>query len=525
MGTRLEDLLHDYDCAATASGAERQRFADKTHWVAIAHDREVEQLLTALVERAMAASPGNDALLAVILERLVQRRRRLNPAGAEYLVQSSPVLPMIEQLYGRLGADSTARHQLLRGLAVGQTARELALFAELVASDPPRDPSTAGIAFSPLFQQLTYDPAPLFPRLLDAVAHVDTAALVLDLCNFVTRRQLANRHPAAHRAAQLRLLLGQSVQQLARLEEQGTDDVSSAQQLSQQINEAVSLAVSLCDALALIGDDDAIGKLNQALELKHRRLRTEAAAALAKLGDAHGREVLIALAEEPVARLRVLAYAEELGIAAAVDPRHKTREARAEAELALWLSQPTQFGLPPSSCELLETRTQYWPSYEEPVACHLFRYTYDFGMLRYSNVAIVGPVTHTFTADLSDLPLEQIYAAYAGWQAEHSEICEWPVKAVSDIARLELVEPLEERLLKAGYDTMQSVILGMFFGQPVLVAHVERGGVHGLAVVDEEEVLAIPLGNPQRPLGPEDAYQIYKGRKLLRKFNKRAKKK
>ena len=524
MGTRLEDLLHDYDRAATASSAERQRFGNKTHWIAIAHDREVEQLLTALVERAPAVSPGSDELLAVVLERLVQRRRRLDRAGAEYLVQSSPVLPMIEQLYRRFGAVSTARHQLLRGLAVGQTARELALFAELVASDPPRDPSTAGIAFSPLFQQPTYDPAPLFPRLLDAVAHLDTAALVLDLCNFVTRKQLLDRHPAAQRAEQLRMLLGQTVQQLACLEEQRTDNASSAQQLSHQISEAVSLTVSLCDALALIGDDKAIGKLNQALELKHRRLRTEAAAALAKLGDAHGRDVLIALAEEPVARLRVLAYAEELGFAADVDPRHKTGEARAEAELALWLSQPTQFGLPPSSCELLETRTQYWPSYEEPVACHLFRYTYDFGVVRYSNVGIVGPVTHTFAADLSDLPLEQIYAAYAGWQAEHAEIRDWPVKVVSELARLELVEPLEERLLEAGYDKMQSAILGIFFGHPVLVAHVERGGVPGLAVVDEKEVLAIPLGNPQRPLGPEDAYHIYKGRKLLRKFNKRSKK-
>ena len=52
--------------------------------------------------------------------------------------------------------------------------------------------------------------------------------------------------------------------------------------------DGVGLAVALCDALAQIGNKEAIGKLYQAMDLSHRRLRTEAAAALAKLGEEAG---------------------------------------------------------------------------------------------------------------------------------------------------------------------------------------------------------------------------------------------
>ena len=70
-----------------------------------------------------------------------------------------------------------------------------------------------------------------------------------------------------------------------------------------QADEGVSLAVSLCDALALIGDASSTARLREAHEIRHRRLRVEAAAALARLGDEEGEKSLIELAAEPVARL------------------------------------------------------------------------------------------------------------------------------------------------------------------------------------------------------------------------------
>src|SRR6185312_3349414 len=130
------------------------------------------------------------------------------------------------------------------------------------------------------------------------------------------------------------------------------------------------------DALALIGDKSAVGKLYQALRVGHRRLRTEAAAALARLGEAQGADELAQLAAEPIARLRVLAYTDELGLKEKIDPQYTTAVARAEAELCVWLAEPTQYGVPPTSCELFDCRRQHWPGFDDPVDCFLFQFQY-----------------------------------------------------------------------------------------------------------------------------------------------------
>src|SRR5205814_2813380 len=111
------------------------------------------------------------------------------------------------------------------------------------------------------------------------------AAPVLDLANFLTREKLVPSHPATEVAAELVTLLGELVQTLLTLEERPTEFGDSPQELSRRVARGVALAVSLCDAIALIGEKSASGKLNQAMRVGHRRLRTEAAAALARLGD------------------------------------------------------------------------------------------------------------------------------------------------------------------------------------------------------------------------------------------------
>jgi hypothetical protein len=261
-----------------------------------------------------------------------------------------------------------------------------------------------------------------------------------------------------------------------------------------------------------------VGKLYQALELGHRRIRSEAAYALAKLGEQAGREALKTLVAEPVARLRVLAYAEELGFLDQVPAEYQSPMARAEAELAAWLSDATQMGLPPGKCELIDRRTQYWPGYDDPVECFLFHFSYRLGGAVYSNVGIVGPLTHAMTADLADLPPDDIYAAFAGWQAEHAEIFEIaPDRLTASLQRE--ADGLQRRLQEAGYEEVQPVSLGSFFGDSVLVAAAEREGVPGYAVVDSEEIDWRPTAQRPRPLGPDEVYAIYKGRKLLKAFN------
>jgi hypothetical protein len=376
---------------------------------------------------------------------------------------------------------------------------------------------------APLFQQRRAEAVELFPQLFGALAHPSAAAPVLDLANFLTRERVAQRHPGAELAAQLTALLGEVVQSLNLLQERPMEQDESPLELSRRVARGVALAVSLCDALALISDQAAIPKLRQALEIGHRRVRTEAAAALARLGDKAGEEQLVQLAAEPVARLRVLAYAAELGLEEKVEPEFRTPEARAEAELCVWLAEPTQFGVPPTRCELFDRRRMFWPGFAEPVECFLFRFQYVVtiegeGERSFSNIGIAGPLAHAFVADLGDLAPDDIYAAFAGWHGSHQDIKEFDVARLSKSEKLE-VERLKRRLHDAGYQKIEPQTMGYFFGEKALVAMTEREGVSGIAIADFSDISFFPQRSARRPLGPVEAYCIYKGRKLLKTFN------
>jgi hypothetical protein len=163
----------------------------------------------------------------------------------------------------------------------------------------------------------------------------------------------------------------------------------------------------------------------------------------------------------------------------------------------------------------------YWPGYEEPRQCYLFRCTYgailESEYVTFSNIGIAGPAIHTFKADLGNLPVDDIYAAYAGWQAEHPEIVQSAVGVATGFGGA--VEELVEKLERDDYQRVQPVIAGRFFGDDVIAAAAERNGVAGAVITDGETTLWYPAEGTPRPITPSEAYCIYKGRRLLRQFN------
>ena len=462
------------------------------------------------------ASSAVDAGLAAMFHMLTRRFQGMQATRTQHL--SADLRDRLRSLFSRLPRQGRAQAHLLQVLATARDPASLEVWVELMGVCPPRESTLAAVALGPLFQHRDYDPAPLFPRLFDLAAHPALAASVLDLANFLTRSGRLPVHPAADRQALLTRLLGDLAQRLSVMEELPDKPGESTRALAEQVEDAVGLAVSLCDALALIGDRGAIGKLYQAMELSHRRLRTEAAGALTRLGEPAGTQMLLSLAAHPVSRLRVLAYAEELQILDQVDPQYRTEVARAEAELALWLAQPTQLGIPPGKIELLDQRTLYWPGFDDPVDCFLFRFSYRLATAEYANIALVGPVIHAFAADLADLSPDDIYAAFAGWQAEHEEIFETEHDQLSETQRLEAVR-LERRLHDRGFEAIRPVLLGSFFGERSLVARATHGGTPCVAIVDATETTSFRTAPGPRAIGPSEAYAIYKGRKLLRSFN------
>lgn len=523
MDERQQTLLADLRGADALSAPDWQRSARRGAWLSDWSSEQLAEWLAAIVAIPPPLTEAADKLLTTWLAAaVVEQRRRLRAGQQTTEPPAAVLLPAIEQLYDALGAESKSRGPLLAWLANSTEEDALELLARLLIEDPPSDEADMVQALAPLFQHRRKEAPALFPQLLAALAHPALAAPVLDLANFLTREKIVRKHPAAAQAPQLVELLGNLVQSLEMLEEQ-PDEGTSPQELSRKVSRGVALAVSLCDALAQIGDKLAIGKLRQTLAIRHRRVRTEAAAALAVLGDAEGKAQLIQLAAEPVARLRVLAYAKELGLLDQIDPQLTTPVARAEAELCVWLAEPTQYGLPPAVCELYDQRHWRWPGYNEPVDCFLFRFQYVVtvegeGERSYSNIGIAGPVTHAVLADLSDLPPDDIYALFAGWQAQHEDIREFDVARLSKTEQLE-VERLKRRLHDAGFRQIEPQKMGYFFGERALVALVQKEGVAGVAVADFADIAFFPKRHSRRPLGVEEAYCIYKGRKLLVAFN------
>ena len=459
-----------------------------------------------------------DQRLQPVFDQLVQRLQK-QIADDELEPWSSQRLDQIARLYHHSPATSDLRNHLLRLLATEGSEDSLRFWGDLICEDPPLHRLGIVLAFSPLMQDSFDPPAWLLEQLLNqATSHSQIAPAVYDLLNFFYRQQRVTTHPAEERIGALSVLLGQLAGQLGKIEEGNLPPGADAAAINQVVSDSVALIVALCDCIALLDYKDGAPKLHQALELRHRRVQTEAAAALVKLGDDEGKAALIKLAEEPVTRLRVLAYAEELGLRDDISLELQGEIAIAESHLAIWLAEPAQMGLAPSDIEFIESKEMYWPSYEHPVQCYLFKYSYGKGPQAHSNIGICGPMVHAFAADLRELPIEDVYAAFAGWQTVHNEI----YQIAPD--RAEATFPNDWRRLVGDmhgqdYDAAEIKMAASFFGQLVLIAEATDEGKPGTAIMEANSVNWYPAGNESAPIDWQMAYAIWRGQQMLKSFN------
>lgn len=453
------------------------------------------------------------ALLRVIHSSIAQL---LVSDGDNTAAQIDPAI--IEQIVSCLPEETTNRHLLLHLLAMLRTDESLTMLVKMLASAPPSDWMDAAQVLSPLMQNDDWPIESVFPELLRCLAHPSLAASLLDLSNYLSRSGRVDGHLAADQLETLNQLLGSVATRLGQFEENPRafgDDVPTVQK---RLSEAVALSVSLCDALALIGDESSIGKLNQVLDLRHRRVQCEAAGALAKLGSDEGKERLIELAQEPAARLRAIAYADELGFGDEIDESYRSDSATAEAELALWLTQPHQMGVPPTHVEFIETRRLLWPSFNDPVDVNLVRFEYNLGQNVYSNIGLTGPAVYSMSCDLADMPVDDIFAIYAGWHAEHPEIFVVTADSFNE-AQHRAMESFGQHLQHLGYESIQPQLLGFFLDETAGVFVAQREDTQCVVATDGLETIDHPTAGRARPLSAADLFNLYKGRKMLRTFN------
>ncbi len=427
--------------------------------------------------------------------------------------------------------DASDRHHLLTRLVKIGTDDSLREFTYLIVQHPPAGALQAAAPFVPLFSATNNHAAEnLFPGLLDGLSQPPLAAAILDVANFFFRNGQTKKHAASDRVEHLLRLTEAVVAHLERLQAPVAGDHEQLRSRQEQVAQGLPLAISLSDALALIGDDRAVPMLQRMAQLKHRRLRVESTAALIRLSqsadssDPQTEASFLAMAAQPVVRLRVLAYAEELGILDRVAAEFTSPVAVAEAELVAYLTQPTQMGVPPVRCELIDSRTLYWPGYEELRNCYLFRFVYHAAQTgdqptEYHSIGIVGPLVHAFHADLADLPIESIYSAFAGWQAEHEGIQEFDAtnpKNLREPAVVQMLEILKER----DFEDLKPAIVASFFDHWLLSANARFHGVPGVVVIDQDaRHMWFSSAGRSRPIGTAEAYFIFKGQRLLRSFN------
>lgn len=464
------------------------------------------EFLQCLIQRADELSNAHSAT-ETAFAKLAERPHPLSESTRKILAE----------LYFRIDATNNIRNSILGWIGNDGSEESLRTWCTLITTGPPSNPHGLVQTFAPLVKRTDLPDWFFTEMATKGIAHPEIAAASLDLMNFHFRMGNLTSHPAEDRAQQLTALLGSVVQQMARVEEGNLPPELTPQEISVRVAESVALTISLCDALALMNYQAAIGKMRQALELRHRRIQTEAAAGLARLKIEEGEQWLAKLVEEPIARLRVLAFAEELEILDKIPDEFQSEIAIAESKLAIWLSEPNQMGIAPSNIELVDNREMYWPSYEHPVQCFLFRFQYGNDPV-YSNLGISGPLIHVFPNNIESLSIDDAYAAFAGWQAVHPKIFQMTPERAENIYSEQIVD-LTTRIDEQGFEEIQPVLVGSFFDEIILLAQSVKNEQNVIALADDSDVYCFTSQSDKDHIDANMAYTIWRGRRFLRQFN------
>lgn len=455
-----------------------------------------ERFLGALIRnfrQAIATDPGSDDLEH--LKRLV-------------------LLQHVAQLYASYQGQGLSRCEgtLLQVLFSSGHTTAIQIGVDMLLVRPPLDWEDVSVALSPLMQSHHWKLEDVFPRLFNCTTP-SVLAPALDVANHAFLKRSLAEHPAKSEFTRLLALMGGLVQQLGVLEENPAKFGNSVEAIQKILFDSVSLCVSLCHTFGLVGNPDAIGKLNQAIQLSHRRIRTEAAFALAKLGDKKGEQQLLELAADISSRHRAIVYAEELGIENRIDDRWTTAAAIAESQLANWLAQNEQMGVVPARMELLDQRTLGWPGFDRPQECFLFRYEYDMHDSVYSNVGFSGPMCHTFAQDLANISLDDTYAIFLGNDIDHPDAYELPPNSI-DARIVERTQRLLEAL-PTNVEMVEPLLCGCFFEHFGVLGRVAINGDLRIAVVSEDERITCEPFTTKNQADPMLTYWLWRGRTFL----------
>jgi hypothetical protein len=412
--------------------------------------------------------------------------------------------------------------QMLHLVAARRDAVAIHWLARELKESPCQSSPVVSIGLQPLMAPHPWPASTFFDLLGSSLLEPAQTVGLIELANQQVRLNPSTMHPLATQRETLRRLLGQVVGRLGVMEQDPGHYGKTIEEIQKMLDESVALVVALCDLVALMRDEEAVGKLRQAMTLRHRRIQVEAASALSRLGHEEGTAHLASLAKEPSERMRVISYATRDGGLEAIDPEYRTAEAEAESLMSLWLAARHNLGMPPEHLEVIFSDQLFWPGYQEPQNCYLvfFRHAVPGGLIQ--NIGIVGPAVHCLPNSLIGLDAVDQLAAYAGWHVSHAEIWDCPWSEAASEIRSEL-QLLLDQLEKLHPDRIDPQWVGSLLGKPSLAARWSEGDRLGIVATDAEILWSVPIQmapeDRTQPIDFQTALWILRGRTLLSHFN------
>ena len=103
------------------------------------------------------------------------------------------------------------------------------------------------------------------------------------------------------------------------------------------------------------------------------------------------------------------------------------------------------------------------------------------------------------STDVANLPIEDIYAIYAGWHAEHRDIFSVPADQFNDV-QTRVMGTFQKHLVHLGYDSIKPARLGFFLDEQAGVFSAVRDATECVVVTDGLETIDQPVSGRLRPL-------------------------
>jgi hypothetical protein len=185
--------------------------------------------------------------------------------------------------------------------------------------------------------------------------------------------------------------------------------------------DAFSYAHTATAALPFVSRPARDGLLALALDHTDPRVQLEAAWASGRVGSEGGIKFLARLCLDSRWSRVAQTYLAELDREEAIPAEVTEPTFSAEVELCDWLTHPHEYGRPPESVRLVDTRRLRWPPTDDERQVWLFEYAYADAEEPHpkKGIAMVGAITFSLFGETNpDQDPEDVYALHCCWELE-----------------------------------------------------------------------------------------------------------